>query len=326
MHTAIDQLLSKIRPKCNAILRTQAYYSTVELIQQYKTHIWCLVELHSGGYFHAAESLLDKIANVQARFLSKLGVSEQDAFLNYNFAPTELRRNIAVLGVLHKRVLGKCHRSFEPLLPWQSQYPHMVAAVDATLQRARPKCQALMRTRSFYNTADMLLQFKTHILGILESNIGGIYHATSTVLAPLDRVATTFVHGLNLEVDYAFLHFNLAPLSLRRDIAMLGFLHKTNLPHAHPHIKDFFPSRPGTQIWDVMGLRTQAMSHTELYRRSLFHLVHVYNALPRQVVHCSTVSTFQHQLTNIARYKCSQHHDNWQTFLSARHFYGRLLI
>ena len=36
MHTAVDQLLSKIRPKCNAILRTQAYYNTAELIQQYK--------------------------------------------------------------------------------------------------------------------------------------------------------------------------------------------------------------------------------------------------------------------------------------------------
>ena len=71
MHTAVDQLLSKIRPKCNAILRTQAYYNTAELIQQYKTHIWGLVELHCGGYFHAATSLLDKIANVQLRFLSK---------------------------------------------------------------------------------------------------------------------------------------------------------------------------------------------------------------------------------------------------------------
>ena len=85
-----------------------------------------LVELHCGGYFHAATSLLDKIANVQLRFLSKLAVTEKEAFLDHNFAPTELRRNIAALGVLHKRVLGKSHRSFERLLPWQSQYPHMV--------------------------------------------------------------------------------------------------------------------------------------------------------------------------------------------------------
>ena len=200
------------------------------------------------------------------------------------------------------------------------------ARVEAIIQRARPKCKALLRTRSFYNTVDMILQFKTHILGILESNIGGIYHATSTVLAPLDRIATRFVHELNLEVDFAFLRYNLAPLSLRRDIAMLGFLHKTHLPYAHPHITDFFPQRPGTKIWDITGLSTQRLQHPDLYCRSLFHLVHVYNALPRHVVQCKTVSTFQHELTSIARSKCSQHHENWQTFLSARHFQGRLLI
>ena len=120
MHTAIDQLLSKIRAKSTAILRTRAYYTTPELIHQYKIHIWGLVEVHCGGYFHAASSLLDKIAQVQRNFLHKLGVSEKDAFLNQNFAPSSLRHNIAILGLLHQRVLGQCHRSFDHLLPWYS--------------------------------------------------------------------------------------------------------------------------------------------------------------------------------------------------------------
>ena len=80
----------------------------------------------------------------------------------------------------------------------------MDEAVGAIIQSARPKCKALLRTRAFYNTVDMILQFKTHILGILDSNIGGIYHATTTVLDPLDRIATRFVHELNLEVDFVF--------------------------------------------------------------------------------------------------------------------------
>ena len=32
-----------------------------------------------------------------------------------------LERDIAVLRLLHKRVLGKCHPSFERLLPWYSE-------------------------------------------------------------------------------------------------------------------------------------------------------------------------------------------------------------
>ena len=79
-----------------------------------------MVEINCGGYFHAARSLLDKVGQVQISFLRKLGLTEKDAFLESNFAPTVLRRNIAMLGVLHKRVLGVCHKSFERLLPWRS--------------------------------------------------------------------------------------------------------------------------------------------------------------------------------------------------------------
>ena len=63
---------------------------------------------------------------MQSILLNKLGVSEKNAFLTNIFVPSELRRNIAALGGLHKRVLGKCHRTFEALFPWQSQYSHMV--------------------------------------------------------------------------------------------------------------------------------------------------------------------------------------------------------
>ena len=121
MHSAIDQLMAKVRPKITAILRTRSFYSTPELICQFKTHIWSHMEMHSGGIFHAASSLLDKIDGTQRRFLRELGISQSQAFLDFNFAPPSLRRNIGLLGLLHKRVLGKCHPSFELLLPWHSE-------------------------------------------------------------------------------------------------------------------------------------------------------------------------------------------------------------
>jgi len=120
METCIEQLLSKIRPKITAILRTRAYYSVPDLVTQFKTHIWGLIEAHMGGYFHAASYMLAKIDHAQNRFLHALGLSPDQAFLEFNFAPASLRRNIGVLGLLHKRVLGQCHPSFERLLPWYS--------------------------------------------------------------------------------------------------------------------------------------------------------------------------------------------------------------
>ena len=49
MHSAVEQELSKIRPKVTAILRTRGYYSAAELILQFKTHIWGLIEVNMGG-------------------------------------------------------------------------------------------------------------------------------------------------------------------------------------------------------------------------------------------------------------------------------------
>jgi len=118
MHSAIDQLLTKIRPKVTAILRTRAYYSVPQLLTQFKTHIWGWMEANMGGIFHAATYLLAKIDHVQFRFLRALGLTAEQTFLEFNFAPPKLRRNIGILGLLHKRVLGLCHPSFERLLPW----------------------------------------------------------------------------------------------------------------------------------------------------------------------------------------------------------------
>ena len=118
MQSAVEQVLSKMRPKITAILRTRSYYSTADLILQFKTHIWGVIEVNMGGYFHAAPSLLEKIDDAHYRFLRDLGLSPSDASLEHAFAPPSLRRNIGILGLLHTRVLGKCYPSFDRLLPW----------------------------------------------------------------------------------------------------------------------------------------------------------------------------------------------------------------
>ncbi len=201
---------------------------------------------------------------------------------------------------------------------------HMDSAVQAIVNKARPKVVALMKTRPYYTDAQMIIQFKTHILGILESNIGGIYHATATVLQAIDRLFGTFVNNLSLSHEEAFLLFNLAPLKLRRDIAMLAFLHKLFLPDAHAHIQELFP-RVGEQrmFWDRCSFERHN-TYPELHKRSLFHLTRVYNALPQTIRDHNTILDFQQHLTHIARVKCSKFDEDWQTFLSPRDFTGNL--
>ena len=121
MRNAVDKILSKIRPRIKALLRTRAHYDTTSLIDQFKTNVWGFMETHSGGIFHAATSILDQLDNSQKHFLDELGVSQETAFKDHNFAPPILRRNIAVLGMIHKRTLGLCHPSFDALLPYSQQ-------------------------------------------------------------------------------------------------------------------------------------------------------------------------------------------------------------
>ena len=78
--------------------------------------IWGLIEAHYGGYFQSVLSLLLKIDHAQNRFLGELEASLEQAFLDFNAAPPRIRRNIAVLGLLQKRIIGKCHPSFQRLL------------------------------------------------------------------------------------------------------------------------------------------------------------------------------------------------------------------
>ena len=120
MSHAADKILSQVRPKVAAILRTKMHYSKGDLISQCKTHIWGIVEQHTEAIFHASDHVLEKIDRVQSHFLRDLDMTEKAAFLEFNFAPPKLRRNIGILGLLHKRILGRAHPIFDHLFPFHA--------------------------------------------------------------------------------------------------------------------------------------------------------------------------------------------------------------
>ena len=121
MLPTMEKMLSQIRPKVKAILRSRKYYDVKTLIAQFKTHVWGVMECHNGGIFHASESVLSKLDQVHYHFLRELGIDATEAFVFFNFAPPGLRRDIGVLGLLHKRVLGLSHPVFQKLLPFHME-------------------------------------------------------------------------------------------------------------------------------------------------------------------------------------------------------------
>jgi len=117
MHTAVNKIMAKAKPKTRALLRTQAYYCTAQLIQQFKTHVWPLLESATGAVYHAAASTLHSLDQCQNSFVRSLGMSPETAFLDHNLMPLNTRRDIAMLGFLHNCARASAHTSLCGLFP-----------------------------------------------------------------------------------------------------------------------------------------------------------------------------------------------------------------
>jgi hypothetical protein len=206
----------------------------------------------------------------------------------------------------------------------------MHSAVAKLVGKIRPKLQSLLRSNRFYNTKDMVTQFKTHILCMAESCVGAIYHAADTTLAPLDRQRDHFLNEIGVSSRSGFLTFNLAPLGMRRDIAMLGLLHKCSLGLAHPDLCALFPPAPPEQTQERYSTRLRVRRHDkqisdicqghqlDMVARSVFGLVRIYNLLPPAIVEASTIKSFQKALTQKARDACENNTPMWQLLYSPR--------
>ena len=166
----------------------------------------------------------------------------------------------------------------------------MAHAVAELVSSACWKLRTLLRTRRFYNDSDLIVLYKAHLLSYLEYRTPAIYHATRVVLRRLDAVQRNFLHDIGVDGVTALLHFHLAPLSTRRDVAMLGMIHRTVLGKGPPQFGKFFRRDPNHTLKLVDPRQT---SRSPLLKRSALGLVAVYNMLPHNVLSAKTVSAFQ---------------------------------
>ena len=204
----------------------------------------------------------------------------------------------------------------------------MEEAVASITKKSSPKLTALLRTKPYYDTVSLVQSCKAHILCLLEGSTGAIYHASDSVLAPLDGVQARLLRELELSVDSAFLDFNLAPLCLRRDIAMLGLLFKSVRGLAHPALCALF--KKTTRAAHTRSTRTSEARHSEQLedplehlrldasRRSLLGLPRVFNLLPAEVVQQETTTAFQSALTRLAKRLCQRGYPDWPKRFSPR--------
>lgn len=118
MAEEVTRIRRKTKAKIRAILRTRHFYQIRNMLQQFKSHVWCILEFSAGSICHASKKYLDSLDKLQFDFLDELGICERVAFLDVNFPPLQLRGNIGILGVLQKIRLGEAHCDFQKILPF----------------------------------------------------------------------------------------------------------------------------------------------------------------------------------------------------------------
>ena len=114
-----------------------------------------------------------------------------------------------------------------------------------------------------------------------------------------------FLDELQVSDKDALFKFNLAPLSTRRDICMLGLLHRTQLGVAPPVLSSFFPKAKSTlfkfSVSSVPSHNRQIAcyvtpSSSIAFQRSFFGSIRVYNRFVVEIVAAPSASFFQRRL------------------------------
>ena len=208
-----------------------------------------------------------------------------------------------------------CGGNFKLLgLPFDTELS-MACAVSEIVSAAGWKLRTLLRTRRFYTDVDMIMFYKAHLLSYLEYWTPAIYHAIRAVLSRLDAVQTRFLMDIGVNELTSLVSFRLAPLSTRRDIAMLGVLHRTMLGKGPNHFSEFFQRDP-QHPYKFIDPRIATKS--PLIKRSALGLVAIYNMLPHRVVRAKSVSAFQSCLQDLCIELATSNFPQWSEALSPR--------
>ena len=93
------------------------FYDMASLIQQYKSHVLCLLEQSFVTILHAAQVHLYYLIKLELNCIRELILLKKETVLAHHLAPLELRRCISALCFLHKIQLSKIHATLHGLFP-----------------------------------------------------------------------------------------------------------------------------------------------------------------------------------------------------------------
>ena len=204
----------------------------------------------------------------------------------------------------------------------------MREAVHTFASEAGWRLRTLLRTRRYYDVSTMIRLYKAHILSYVEGATPALFHAAPAVMRPLDAIQEHFLEQLGIDDETALTKYGLAPLSMRRDIAMLGLLFKISCKLAPSPLQELFKAY-GQSSLVAHGFKAPVVFHGKalhdpveaghpiIIKRSIFGLIRVFNRLPASAVETRSPKQFQRWLQQSAKSAVVQRRQNWQRMFSA---------
>ena len=193
------------------------------------------------------------------------------------------------------------------------------------------RLQTLLKVRRFFTTPEIFRLYKAQVLSYIEGCTPAIFHAAPSVLDRIDRVQRRFLREMGFTEAEALELYSLAPLPCRRDMAMLGTLHKITLGLAPHQLSALFPIL-GTVSEPLMARRLRgwkprhdrqlgtpaSFMSSDRMKRSMFGLCRCYNLLPQELVSLPSVKLLQRHLQMGLR-RCAQTgSEDWHELLSQK--------
>ena len=195
------------------------------------------------------------------------------------------------------------------------------------------KLRSILRTQRFNTGRQLVDLYKAQLLPFIEYRTPAIYHACASALCELDRTQEKLVAAAGLTELEALHESKLAPLASRRDMALLGLMHRTVLGRGPKHFRQFF--RPDAQARDA-GQRRHRLQLEEFaphasdfdllgsrpaayLQFSMLGLVKVYTRLPARLVEANgCVSSFQAALQVVLAQRAAAGCCDWKSAFSPR--------
>ena len=204
---------------------------------------------------------------------------------------------------------------------------YMDDAISKICDSASWKLRTVQRSTRFFSTIEMVNLYKSKVGSYIESKTAAIYHASTILLNRVDNIQVQFLRQIGLTELNALCEFRLAPLNCRRDMAILGLIHRTVLGLGPNQFTNYFKLASPTNHPDgreserrhnrqLTTMRTGKF--LDILANSALGVIDVYNLLPQKIVDADSVTTFQKrlQLALVEDAKCER--PGWRDMYSPR--------